>query len=193
MADKKAIGGLVKLIANLGVDYIEPRLERALKDGSLTEKLALSPFAAIRDSINALSDDDPNNQEQVSAIWVKYLHNDVRPILMGALEPVVNGIENKTDRALVAYLANIGNDIVGIFTDDVDGNKEQIKAYFEALQSSEETRVVLVGKLIDLAAGVVKDKELLKLFTTVLNAVFDIVQGKNLDSETSRLLSGEVA
>ena len=40
MADKKAIGGLVKLIANLGVDYIEPRLEKALKDGSLTEKLA---------------------------------------------------------------------------------------------------------------------------------------------------------
>lgn len=193
MADKKVIGGLVKLIASLGVDYIEPRLEKALKDGSLTEKLALSPFEAIRESINALSDDDANNEAQVAAIWTKYLHATLRPILMAALEPIVDDIENETDQALVMYLANIGNDIVGIFTDDVQANREQAKAYFESLKTSDETRLVLLNKLADLAGNVVKDKELLKLFITVLNAVFDIVQGKNLDSETSRLLAGETA
>ena len=192
MADKKVIGGLVKLVANLGVDYIEPRLEKALKDGSLTEKLALSPFAAIRESISALSDDDANNEAQVSAIWTAYLHSTLRPILMDALAPIVDGIDNEADKNLVAYMATIANDVVGIFTDDVQANKEQAKAYFEGLRSSDQTREVLVGKLIDLADGVVKDKELLKLFVTVLNAVFDIVQGKNLDSETSRLLAGEV-
>jgi len=191
MADKKVIGGLVKLVANLGVDYIEPRLEKALKDGSLTEKLALSPFAAIRESINALSDDDANNQAQVSAIWTTYLHSDLRPILMGALEPVIADIENESDRALVMYLAGVANSVVGIFTDDVDQNREQIKAYFADLQKSETTREVFVGKLIDLADGVVKDKALLDLFKTVLNAVFDIIQGKELDANTARALAGE--
>lgn len=192
MADKKAIGGLVKLIANLGVDYIEPRLEKALKDGSLTEKLALSPFESIRDSINALSDDNENNTEQVGKIWIDYLHDKVRVILMDALVPVIGEIDNETDRALVQYLADIANDIVGILTDDEANNKVQIAAYFDALAKADRTRDVFVGKLIDLADGVVKDKALLDLFKTVLNAVFDIIQGKEIDASTARVLSGEV-
>ena len=177
MADKKAIGGLVKLIANLGVDYIEPRLEKALKDGSLTEKLALSPFEAIRDSINALSDDNAENTEQVGAIWIDYLHGKVRVILMEALAPVIGEIDNVTDRDLVQYLADIANDIVGILSDDEANNKAQIAAYFEELKKADRTRDVFVGKLIDLADSVVKDKAFLVLFKTGLNAVFDIVQG----------------
>ena len=192
MADKKAIGGLVKLIANLGVDYIEPRLERALKDGSLTEKLALSPFESIRDSINALSDDNENNTEQVGKIWIDYLHGKVRVILMDALAPIIGEIDNETDRELVQYLADIANDIVGILTDDEANNKVQIKSYFDALSKADRTRDVFVGKLIDLADGVVKDKNLLDLFKTVLNAVFDIIQGKVIDASTARLLAGEV-
>ena len=192
MADKKAIGGLVKLIANLGVDYIEPRLEKALKDGSLTEKLALSPFESIRDSINALSDDNENNTEQVGKIWIDYLHGKVRVILMDALAPVIGEIDNETDRELVQYLADIANDIVGILTDDEANNKVQIKSYFDALAKADRTRDVFVGKLIDLADGVVKDKALLDLFKTVLNAVFDLIQGKEIDASTARVLAGEV-
>lgn len=193
MADKKAIGGLVKLIANLGVDYIEPRLEKALKDGSLTEKLALSPFESIRDSINALSDDNENNTEQVGKIWIDYLHGKVRVILMEALAPVIGEIDNATDRDLVQYLADIANDIVGILSDDEANNKAQIKSYFDTLAKADRTRDVFVGKLIDLATGVVKDKALLDLFKTVLNAVFDIVQGKEIDPSTARVLAGETA
>ncbi len=191
MADKKVIGGLVKLIASLGVDYIEPRLEKALKDGSLTEKLALSPFESIRESINALSDDDANNTEQVGKIWIEYLHGKVRTILMDALAPVIGEIDNETDRALVQYLADIANDIVGILSDDEANNKAQIKAYFDTLAKADKTRDVFVGKLIDLADGVVKDKALLDLFKTVLNAVFDIIQGKEIDTSTARVLAGE--
>ena len=193
MADKKAIGGLVKLIANLGVDYIEPRLEKALKDGSLTEKLALSPFEAIRDSINALSDDNENNTEQVGKIWIDYLHGKVRVILMEALAPVIGEIDNVTDRDLVQYLADIANDIVGILSDDEANNKAQIAAYFEGLKKADRTRIVFVGKLIALADGVVKDKNLLDLFTTVLNAVFDIIQDKEIDANTARVLAGKTA
>lgn len=192
MADKKAIGGLVKLIANLGVDYIEPRLEKALKDGSLTEKLALSPFESIRESIEALSDNDENNTAQVGKIWIEYLHSKVRTILMEAIAPVIGEIENETDQELVQYLADIANDIVGILTDDEVNNKVQLKAYFDALAKSDRTRDVFVGKLIDLADGVVKDKALLDLFKTVLNAVFDIIQGKELDTNTARALGHEV-
>jgi hypothetical protein len=193
MADKKVIGGLVKLIASLGVDYIEPRLEKALVDGSLTEKLALSPFQSIRDSINALSDDDADNTKQVGAIWIDYLRNKVRVILMEALAPVIGEIDNVTDRALVQYLADIANDIVGILTDDVANNKQQIADYFTALQKADRTREVLIGKLIALADGVVKDKALLSMFETILNAVFDLIQGKEIEASTARLLAGENA
>ena len=192
MADKKAIGGLVKLIASLGVDYIEPRLERALVDGSLTEKLALSPFDAIRESINALSDDDGENTKQVGAIWINYLRNKVRVILMDALSPIIGEIDNVTDRALVQYLADIANDIVGILTDDEKNNKVQIKEYLDGLKLADRTREVFVAKLIALADGVVKDKALLKAFNTILAAIFDIVQGKQLSADTLEALGHDI-
>jgi hypothetical protein len=193
MADKKAIGGLVKLIASLGVDYIEPRLERALVDGSLTEKLALSPFDAIRESINALSDDNAENTKQVGAIWIDYLRNKVRVILMDALAPIIGEIDNVTDRALVQYLADIANEIVGILTDDEQNNKQQIAAYLEGLKLADRTRDVFVAKLIALADGVVKDKALLKAFNTILAAIFDVVQGKQLSSDTLEALGHDIA
>lgn len=191
MADKKTIGGLVKLIANLGLDYLQPRVLAALKEGSLTWKLAASVFAPLRTSIAALSDDIEDNSAQLSGIWVKYLHNDVRPILMEAAAPVIDDIGNETDQALAAYLLNIVNDCVGIVTDDIAGNKDQFKAYFADLQKSEKTREVVINKLLNLADAVVKDKGLLAMFSTILNAVFDLIQGKELEPETARLLAGE--
>jgi hypothetical protein len=191
MADKKTIGGLVKLIANLGLDYLQPRVLAALKDGSLTWKLASSVFEPLRTSIAALSDDIEDNSAQLSGIWVKYLHNDVRPILMEAAEPVIDDIENETDQALAVYLLGIVNDCVGIVTDDIAGNREQFKVYFAELQKSEKTRTVVINKLLNLADAVVKDKGLLAMFSTILNAVFDLIQGKELEPETSRLLAGE--
>jgi hypothetical protein len=191
MADKKTIGGLVKLIANLGLDYLQPRVLAALKEGSLTWKLAASVFEPLRASIAALSDDIEDNSAQLSGIWVKYLHNDVRPILMEAAAPVIDDIGNETDKALAAYLLNIVNDCVGIVTDDIAGNKDQFKAYFAELQKSEKTREVVINKLLNLADAVVKDKGLLAMFSTILNAVFDLIQGKELEPETARLLAGE--
>lgn len=191
MADKKTIGGLVKLVANLGLDYLQPRVLAALKEGSLTWKLAASVFAPLRTSISALSDDIEDNSAQLSGIWVKYLHNDVRPILMEAAQPVIADIGNETDKALADYLLTVVNDSVGIVTDDIAGNKAQFAEYFTALRTSDVTRSVVINKLLDLADGVVKDKGLLSMFSTILNAIFDLIQGKELNSSTARLLAGE--
>lgn len=192
MADKKTIGGLVKLVANLGLDYLQPRVLAALKEGSLTWKLAASVFAPLRTSISALSDDIEDNSAQLSNIWVKYLHNDVRPILMEAAQPVIADIGNETDKAMADYLLTVVNDSVGIVTDDIAGNKAQFAEYFTGLRTSDVTRGVVINKLLDLADGVVKDKGLLTMFSTILNAIFDLIQGKELDSSTARLLAGEV-
>ena len=191
MADKKAIGGLVKLVANLGLDYLEPRVLGQMKEGSLMWKLASSVFTPLRASIAALSDDEADNSAQLTGIWVSYLHNDLRPILMEAAEPIVDDIENEKDQALAAYILGILNDCVGIVTDDVAENRTQFKAYFDQLRNSDTTRKVVLEKLIDLADSVVKDKGLLNMFSTILNAIFDLIQGKAIDASTARLLAGE--
>ena len=191
MSDKKAIGGLVKLVAKLGLDYLKPRILTILKPGTLTHDLAATVFNPLYASIDALSDNIEDNSAQLGGIWVKYLHNDVRPILVGALDPIIEDIENEYDQAIVAYLRNAGNDLFGIFTDDVKTNREQVKAFFADLAKSDATRTVLIGKIIDLADGAVKDKSLLELFKTVLNAVFDLIQGNEIDPATARVLEGK--
>jgi len=191
MSDKKAIGGLVKLVAKLGLDYLKPRILTILKPGTLTHDLAATVFNPLYASIDALSDNIEDNSAQLGEIWIKYLHNDVRPILVGALDPVIEDIENEYDQAIVVYLRNAGNELFGIFTDDVKSNREQVKAYFTELAKSDATRTVLIGKIINLADGAVKDKSLLELFKTVLNAVFDLIQGNDIDASTARVLEGK--
>jgi hypothetical protein len=191
MSDKKAIGGLVKLVAKLGLDYLKPRILTILKPETLTHKLAETVFKPLYASIDALSDNIEDNSAQLGEIWVNYLHDDVRPILVGALDPVIEDIENEYDQAIVVYLRDAGNSLFGIFTDDVKSNREQVKVFFKELALSDSTRTVFIGKLIDLADGAVKDKSLLELFKTVLNAVFDLIQDKEIDASTARVLSGE--
>ena len=191
MGNKKEIGGLVKLVAKLGLDYLRPRILDNLKPGSLAFKLAESVFVPLYASIDALSDNIEDNSGQLGHIWLAYLHNDVRPVLVDAAQPLVYDIDNEADRALAAYALDGLDNLFAIFTDDVAGNSEQLKAFFAELWKSDATRAALVGKIIDLADGAVKDKGLLELFKTVLNAVFDLIQGKQLSSATIATLSGD--
>ncbi len=151
MSDQKVkiINDLMATVIRLGVNYAEPRVEAALPDGTFQEKLALSVFPAVRNTVSALNDNDPNNALQMRMVWVEdWLHSKLRPILKEKLDALTQKIKDENILAVVSLAADIANDIVGFFTDNVDEDAQQIEAYFNELFKSEKFRDAVIENVI---------------------------------------------
>ena len=191
MPKVKLLNPISKLIAGLGLSYLEPKVAEALKDGSLEEKLAGYAFQRMRQTVDVITDDEANNAAQVSGVWLAYLNEDVIPAVGVALTPTLDKIESLETRELVKSLAGTVIGSLLLLTDDEGQNNEQLKAYFDAYIKSDEFRTVIMGQVRALAERYSKDASLIALIVSVFGAFFDLIQGLELDANSARLLAGE--
>lgn len=191
MSKVKLLNPISKLIAGLGLNYLEPKVAEALKDGSLEEKLAGYAFQRMRQTVDVITDDEANNAAQVSGVWLAYLNEDVIPAVGVALTPTLDKIESLETRELVKSLAGTVIGSLLLLTDDEGHNNDQLKAYFDAYIKSDEFRTVIMGQVRALAERYSKDASLIALIVSVFGAFFDLIQGLELDANSARLLAGE--
>ena len=191
MSKVKLLNPISKLIAGLGLNYLDPKVADALKDGSLEEKLAGHAFQRMRQTVDVITDDEANNAAQVSGVWLAYLNEDVIPAVSVALTPTLDKIESPETRELVKSLAGTVIGSLLLLTDDEGKNNEQLKAYFDAYIKSDDFRVVVMGQVRALAERYSKDASLIALIVSVFGAFFDLIQGVELDANSARLLAGE--
>ena len=191
MPKVKLLNPISKLIAGLGLSYLEPKVAEALKDGSLEEKLAGYAFQRMRQTVDVITDDEANNAAQVSGVWLAYLNEDVIPAVGVALAPTLDKIESIETRDLVKSLAGTVIGSLLLLTDDEGHNNDQLKTYFDAYIKSDEFRTVIMGQVRALAERYSKDASLIALIVSVFGAFFDLIQGLELDANSARLLAGE--
>lgn len=190
MGKVKLLNPISKLIAGLGLNYLEPKVAEALKDGSLAEKLAGYAFQSMRQTVDVITDDDAANAEQVGAVWLAYLNQNVIPAVGESLSPILDKIESVETRELVKSLAGSVVGALLLLTDDEGENNAQLSAHFEAYIKSDEFRTVIIGQVRGLAERYSKDASLIGLIVSVFGAFFDLIQGIELDANSARLLAG---
>lgn len=143
------INDLMATIIRLGLNFGEPRVEAVLPNGTLQEKIALSIFPPTRKTVTVLNDDDPANADQVRAIWIEeWLHASLRPILKEQADLLAQKIKNNDVLAVVSAVIGTANDVLGFFTDNVDGDAELLKQYFLELFKDEKTRDLVIDNII---------------------------------------------
>jgi hypothetical protein len=190
MSKIKLLNPISELIAKLGIGYIDDKVFAALEGKQLPQKLADRGFDRIRQTIEAITNDNAANSQEVAAVWMGYLNEDVIPAVGEALAPVIEKIESDESRNLVKSLAGSVVGALLILTDDQEANNEQLKVYFGAYIKSDEFRTVVLGQVRALAETYSKDKGLISLIISVFGAFFDLIQGNELDSDQARLLAG---
>lgn len=190
MGKVKLLNPISELIAKLGVNYLDDKVFEALEGKQLPQKLADRGFDRIRQTIEAITNDNAANSQEVAAVWMGYLNEDVIPAVGEALAPVIDKIESDESRNLVKSLAASVVGALLILTDDQEANNEQLKAYFGAYIKSDEFRNVIIGQVRALAETYSKDKGLISLIISVFGAFFDLIQGNELDADQARLLAG---
>jgi hypothetical protein len=191
MSKVKLLNPVAELIAKLGIGYIDDKVFAALEGKQLPQKLADRGFDRVRQTIEAITDDNAANSEQVAAVWLAYLNEDVIPAVGEAIAPTLEEIESPETRALVTSLAGTVVGAALLLTDNQDNNNAQLKAHFEAYIKSDAFRVVIVGQVRALAEKYSKDKALIGLIISVFGAFFDLIQGIELDADQARLLAGQ--
>jgi hypothetical protein len=191
MSKIKLLNPISELIAKLGIGYIDDKVFAALEGKQLPQKLADRGFDRVRQTIEAITDDNAANADQVAAVWLAYLNEDVIPAVGEAIAPTLDKIESAETRALVTSLAGTVVGSALLLTDNQDNNNAQLKAYFETYIKSDEFRGVIVGQVRALAEKYSKDKALIGLIISVFGAFFDLIQGVELDQDQARLLAGQ--
>ena len=190
MSKVKLLNPISKLIAGLGLNYLEPKVADSLKDGSLAEKLAGYAFQSMRKTVDVITDDEADNGAQVAAVWLEYLNQNVIPAVGESLSPILDKIESIETRELVKSLTGSVVGALLLLTDDEEANNEQLKAHFETYLRSDNFRAVIIAQVQALAEKFSKDAGLVSFLVAAFDAFFDLIQGFELAPEQVKMLSG---
>lgn len=164
------------LISRLGVKTLSGALEKRLQNGTPAETLVLAVTPPLLNTIDVLSDQDPDNQAQVEKIWKSWVHEFMVPFLFGLFKPTTEKIKQDYNKAFVQFLMQNAQIITGFLTDEIEPNQAQITAFGRELLKDPETKTILINQFI---AGNMQaanlNKDLITFVTVTIGIAYDAV------------------
>ena len=146
------------------------------EDENLYKGVEIS-FMPMEDMVVALNDDNPNNQQQVKEITLKWINGPVSDLLDEIFQDLIDKSKNDHVKALLAQVLTLGVGTLKIYTDDEEKNNEQLNKLFDAfLESPESKELVLNHILKPLLIKVVKDEKLVTSIIEVIEKTLEDVQ-----------------
>lgn len=148
------------------------------EDENLYKGIEVS-FMPMEEIVVALNDDNPNNQQQVKEITLRWINGPVADLLDEIFEDLINKNKNDHIKALLNQVLVLGVGTLKIYTDDEEKNNEQLEKLFDTfLESPESKELVLKHILKPLLIKVVKDEKLVNSIIEVIEKTFEDVQIK---------------
>ena len=152
--DKRPISDVVKAVANLGLNFTEGMVEKKVQNPMVEDGIKLV-FPLVRQLLEALNDDNPANAEQVRAIILKWINNDLANFVEKAADHVLTNTKDPAHFALLDFAQLNAVRILRMYTDENKDNKAQLDAYFkEAIQGEELeelAKFAVLGPILDKA------------------------------------------
>lgn len=129
-------------------------------------KIFLTP---VRNMVEALSDEEPRNAEQVREIWRKFVNLDLTDFSQSVVLRLIGKIKNEEVRRPLATVASPVVDMVRVSTDTDPRNEEQIKALWLAFIQDPNTHVVVLEDLLEPALrATIKDAETIQFILQIV-------------------------
>lgn len=164
-----------KTIASLvlfAINFIEKKFVEKVPNDDVRAglKLLLNP---IRGMVNALSDENPRNAEQIAELWKKWAGNDLVNFGDARLQVLIGNIENDQLRRPLSIIVVPTLNMVRIFTDDNPNNVDQLKENWLSFISSQETHEVVLVDLLEPALDKILDKEVVDFILAIITEALE--------------------
>ena len=174
--DKRPISDVVKAVANLGLNFTEGMVEKKVQNPMVEDGIKLV-FPLVRQLLEVLNDDNPANAEQVRAIILKWINNDLANFVEKAADHVLTNTKDPAHFALLDFAQLNAVRILRMYTDENADNKAQLDAYFkEAIQGEELeelAKFAVLGPILDKANA---SPDLKMFVEKALDFVFEAVR-----------------
>ncbi len=107
----------IGLIESIFISRInKPLLKRAIQ----------LPLTRIRETVSALSDGNPKNDDQVQEIWDKFAGTDLPDFAEDEIATAIDKVQDEKVKALLAVFAPYSIEILRAVTDEDKDNKGQV-------------------------------------------------------------------
>jgi hypothetical protein len=144
--------------------------------------ILLSP---IRQMVTALNDQDPENGEQVEALWKKFANTDLADYSENTLDGLIGNIKDNNLRPALATIVKPTVGMLRIVTDQDPDNEAQIKAQWKGfIEDPSVHKVVLDHMIAPTLYGMIKNKELVEY---ILATIADLLDGEGQKEEAAAL------
>jgi len=200
----KLISGIPLFIAGNGLNLIESRLDRMIDDDTPLQKGVDIFFGATDEVLRVVSDDNPENKDQVTKVIFGTINGKLVPFLVDLSQPAIDKIEDLDNKEVVLYMRGVAADFVNIYTDDVEQNTKQLTDYMQMIRTSDKTKEVvlynlLLNRLVKRWGEDPTRRDYLVFIESVLNELWKLVQGDSeeafaeIERKILSLKSGETA
>lgn len=174
--DKRPISDVVKAVANLGLNFTEGMVEKKVQNPMVEDGIKLV-FPLVRQLLEALNDDNPANAEQVRAIILKWINNDLANFVEKAADHVLTNTKDPAHFALLDFATSNAVGILRMYTDENKDNKTQLDEYFKKTIQGEEleelAKFAVLGPILDKANA---SPDLKMFVEKALDFVFEAVR-----------------
>lgn len=144
-------------------------------------KLLLDP---IRKMIDALSDEEPRNEEQVLQLWRQFINTDFADFGAVQLDKLVKGIENEQLRGVLSILISPAIDLTRAMTDENPANDKQALAILNQFIENPDVHEVFLNDLLKpILEKVVKDPATVAFILTLVAQALENATDGSLKKE----------
>lgn len=134
-------------------------------------RLSLAP---VQQTVIALGDDNPRNEEQVEAIWKKFANQDLANFSEDEVSAALDKIQDVHIRTVLEALSRPTIGLLRVVTDEDVHDGEQIKALFTVFIQSKETQAIAIEHVvIPLLVEKIKDEGLRNFIIEFLKGSLD--------------------
>ncbi len=184
MAKKRIISRLVAGAILVSLNFIERRFINNLPGDDIraTLKLLLVP---IRGMVNALSDGDPRNAEQVRELFKKFTNKDVSDFVDDKIIEIANKIAHEDGKKVVLHFALKSTNVIRLFTDEDPDNKRQLTLWLKDLYDDPDTHEIVFGNLLEPALEKHLDEETVDF---IISLIRQALQNGEEENESGKLL-----
>ena len=143
----KVISDLFASIAKLGLNFTQTQVEKRI-DNAFVEEGVLLFLPPVRSVVEALNDNNPNNQEQVKDIVLQWVNEPLADFVEDLGEHLAARLKTDNQKAVAMFAVGNAAAMLRIFSDDEEDDKKQLQAHFDYMLSDPKFRKVLIDCIL---------------------------------------------
>lgn len=178
----KLVGAIPEAVLRIFLRFAKSQIENRVKDPYLDKGIALV-FPVSSEILDAITDDNAENAEQVKEILRVWTNGPMADYLFELLTYFVSKIEDEHIEYFAGFIADSVVEMIKIATDEVK-DKEQLNEWFDEKLRSQETSDLLKFHILVPIMDKAKATEEFKLFVL---EVIDAIWKRLLKMEAAKL------